>query len=95
LGARLEYLTTFRDGPAKPYLELNFWHGFGGTDVTIYNSTIPIPVPFGNTDVQIVAGATSQTWDSTALTIRIGYTGSIDGNYQQAIEGQLGLRYNW
>lgn len=47
IGARLEDTTTLGGKPAKPYLELNLWHGFGGTDVTVYNGNIPVGIPFG------------------------------------------------
>lgn len=95
IGARLEYDTELGGRPAKPYLELNLWHGFGGTDVTVYNSNIPVPIPFGNTDLQFAVGITSQVEDNASLIARVSHLISIDGNYQRATVGHIGLRYVW
>ncbi len=95
IGTRLEYSTLLGDAPAKPYLEMNLWHSFGGTDVTMYNSTVPVLVPFGNTDLQFATGITSQVGDDVSLYARVSYTFDISGNYQKAIEGNVGIRYSW
>jgi outer membrane autotransporter protein len=95
LGARLEYDTTIADRQAKPFFELNLWHGFGGTDTTVYNGNIPVAIPYGNTDIEAAAGLTSQVSESFALSVRLGYLTSIDGNFQRAYKGQIGARYAW
>jgi outer membrane autotransporter protein len=95
LGARLEYDTELNGARAKPYLEINFWHSFGGTDVTLYNRTIPVAVPFGNTDLELATGVTSRVAEGTSLYARASYLIDISGNYQQAIQGQIGIRYSW
>ncbi|HEY4075460.1 MAG TPA: autotransporter domain-containing protein, partial [Rhizomicrobium sp.] len=95
IGARLEDNTTLFGDPVTPFAELNFWHGFGGTDTTVYNSTIPIAVPFGNTDIEIASGISTKLADDASIYIRLSYLKSIDGNYQQMIRGQFGVRYVW
>ena len=95
LGARLEQNTTVEGRPAKPFFELNFWHGFGGTDTTVYDASIPIATPYGNTDIEAAIGITSQVSESFSLNARLGYLTSIEGNYQQAHKGQVGFRYAW
>jgi autotransporter family porin len=95
IGARVEYNTDLDGLPVKPFVEGNLWHGFGGTDTTIYDGDIPVAVPFGNTDFEIAAGLSSRVSDDVSLHLRLGYTTSIEGNYQQVIQGQIGLRYTW
>jgi outer membrane autotransporter protein len=95
IGARLENNTTLFGDPVTPFAELNLWHGFGGTDTTVYNTTIPIAVPFGNTDIEIASGITAKLVDDASIYIRLSYLTSIDGNYQQMIRGQFGVRYVW
>jgi outer membrane autotransporter protein len=95
LGSRLEYNTSIGAWPAKPFVEVDLWHGFGGTDTTIYNGNIPVPVAFGNTDIEAALGITSQTSDAFAVGARIGYLGSLVGDFQQAIKGQITARYVW
>jgi hypothetical protein len=95
LGARLEWNTTMDAKPAKPFFELNLWHGFGGTDTTVYDASIPIAIPFGNTDIEAAIGIVSQVSQSFSLNVRLGWLTSIEGNFQEAYKGQIGLRYAW
>ena len=95
VGGRLEHNTTLGGRPTKPFFELNFWHGFGSTDTTVYNANIPIAIPYGNTDIEAAIGVTSQVDESFSLGARLGYLTSIEGNYQRAYKGQLDLRYAW
>jgi autotransporter family porin len=95
IGARLEDNVTFNGIPAKPFLELNLWHSFGGTDVTLYNSTIPVAVPFGNTDLELATGGTAQMGDGIGLYARVSYLFDVSGNDQQAVQGNVGIRYSW
>src|SRR5262249_118522 len=95
IGARLEDDTLLGIRRAKPYIELNLWHAFGGTDVTLYNSRIPVVVPFGNDDLQVAAGITSQVSEDGSLYARPSYMVDISGNYQRATEGHVGIRYAW
>jgi autotransporter family porin len=95
LGARLEDSTALFGSPVTPFAELNFWHGFGGTDTTVYNSTTPLPVPFGNTDIEIASGISTKMEADASIYLRVSYLASIDGNYQQTIKGQIGMRYAW
>jgi autotransporter family porin len=95
IGVRLEDNTLLEDVHMKPFLETNLWHSFGGTDVTMYNGTIPVSVPFGNTDMQFATGITSQAGDDVSLYARVSYTFDISGNYQKAVEGDVGIRYSW
>lgn len=95
IGARLEDNTLLQDKHMKPFFEADLWHSFGGTDITLYNNTIPVPVPFGNTDVQFATGTTSQLGDDMSVYARVSYTFDISGNYQRTIEGNVGIRYSW
>jgi autotransporter family porin len=74
LGARLEDATTVFGSPQKPYLEADVWHGFGGTDTTVYNGVIPLSVPFGNTDAQFAVGTTAKVGGGVSLIARVSYT---------------------
>src|SRR6185437_15985279 len=95
LGSRLEYNTTIGNWPAKPFMEIDLWHGFGGTDTSIYNGDIPVPIVFGNTDLETALGITAEASNSFALGVRFGYLANLACYFQQAIKGQITARYMW
>lgn len=94
-GVRLEDSTVLFELPVTPFAELSIWHGFGGTDTTIYDSSVPVTAAFGNTDVEIASGLSTKVSKDSSLYFRLGYITSIDGHYQRAIKGQIGARIAW
>lgn len=95
IGARLEYDTQIGDTHVRPFFETNILRDFGGHDTTIYNSVVPLSVPFGNTDAQIVAGVDADISQSASLYASASYLGNLGGAYQRVIQGNLGFRFRW
>jgi hypothetical protein len=59
------------------------------------STTAPFPSPYpGNTDIEIASGISPKLVDDTSIHVRLSYRTSIDGNYQQMIRGQFGVRYS-
>ena len=95
LGARLEDNTTIDTTPTQFFLQADLWRAFGGTDTTVYNDVIPLAQPFHHTDVQLGAGANAKISEGLNLYARVDYTFNIEGNYQRAIQGNVGVRFAW
>jgi outer membrane autotransporter protein len=95
IGARLEDCSTLYGSPITPFVELNFWHGFGGTDTVVYNSSIPLSSSFGNSDIEVATGLSARLDPSSSLYTRLSYLTSFAGNYLQTLKGQIGFRYAW
>jgi outer membrane autotransporter protein len=73
----------------------SLWHTFSGTDRTIFNDVLAFPTSFGSSRVEVGAGVTATLQPGVDLTARGGYITSFNGNYSEAIEASLGLRFTF
>lgn len=95
LGARL--IGTYRTPSAllQPYLKINVWHDFSGSDDLIFAASDVIATQRRATAYEIGGGVTATLSQAVAVFAAAGYTGSLDGNRRETIQGNLGVRLTW
>jgi hypothetical protein len=80
--------------PLQPRLFFHFWHSFGATDTTVFNSAIPIATNFGADAIEVGIGAAAHLEDKISGYGQFSYTTNVGGDYRQAILGTIGFRFD-
>ncbi|MBR0669151.1 autotransporter outer membrane beta-barrel domain-containing protein, partial [Roseomonas hellenica] len=96
LGARLQY--TGRDERTlwQPYAKVNLWHAFSGSDRVTLGNSAPIENRFGETALEVGAGITARVNQTTSFYAHADYRWSFGGDSRQtAVQGAIGIRFNW
>lgn len=95
LGARL--VSTYRTSSAllQPYLKANVWHDFSGADGLAFAASDTITTQRRATAYEIGGGLTASLSRTVAVFAAASYTGSLDHNYRETIQGRFGVRLAW
>jgi outer membrane autotransporter protein len=94
-GLRLEGEVNVNGTRLQPFVLANLWHGFQGTDSTVFNDVVTLPTPFQATALEIGGGVVAKFTDRFGLYARGSYTTNIGGMFREAIGGQFGVRVSW
>lgn len=94
-GARL--VTSYRTSSAllQPYLKANIWHDFRGADSIAFAASDTITTQRRATAYEIGGGLTASISQTVAVFASASYTGGLDRNYRESIQGHLGVRLAW
>jgi outer membrane autotransporter protein len=95
LGLRLEGDVHRPAGRLQPYVQVNLWHGFPGTDITHFNDVIALPTPFSSTIIEVGGGIVARLNSGFSLYAHGDYSTNITGNFREALRGQIGMRVVW
>jgi outer membrane autotransporter protein len=79
----------------QPRLIANFWHTFSGNDTVLFNTVNALSTPFEESVFQIGAGVTARLTNQFGTYAEFSYTTNLDGQYEEAITGTIGIRYSW
>jgi autotransporter family porin len=94
LGLRLQGTMQAGSTVLQPYLRVNLWHDFSGSDTVLFNTT-PFLVPFGSTTVEVGGGVVARISETFSLYASASYASSIGGDHRESVTGNVGLRIQW
>jgi len=78
----------------QPCLKANLWHSFDGTDSINFGSDV-ISTDFGGTSLELGGGIVATILKDVSLFATADYTFEVEGEKQQVVEGNVGLRLQW
>lgn len=95
LGGRL--VATYRTASAllQPYLKVNVWHDFAGTDGLVFAASDFITTQRRATAYEVGGGVTATLSQAVAVFVAAGYIGNLDRNNRETIQGNVGVRLTW
>lgn len=94
LGARLQGTYDLGGTVVQPYLKVNLWHEFDGSDTVRFDAD-PIVTERGGTSLEFGGGVVARMTDSVSLFATADYTTEVDGPKREVFEGNLGLSIKW
>ncbi|WP_288194459.1 autotransporter outer membrane beta-barrel domain-containing protein [uncultured Phyllobacterium sp.] len=94
VGMRLQGNVETSAGLLQPYLKANLWHAFDGSDRVRFGSDI-ISTDFGGTSLELGGGIVAAVTKDVSLFATADYTFEVDGEKQQVIKGNAGVRVHW
>ena len=93
-GLRLQGNLQTSAGLMQPYVKANLWHSFDGTDSIDFGSDV-ISTDFGGTSMELGGGIVAAISKEVSLFATADYTFELEGEKQQVVEGNVGLRVQW
>ncbi|WP_183432103.1 autotransporter outer membrane beta-barrel domain-containing protein [Mesorhizobium sp. RMAD-H1] len=94
LGARLEGSTTLNGRPAQPFIDINLWHNFS-SDYTVEFNDRTLGTELDGTSLELGGGLSAQLTESVSAYGALHYTTGLDGNDNEGLGGNIGLRIRW
>ncbi len=79
----------------QPYLRVNLWHDFGGTDSATFAGTTVIPVSVSATSAQFQLGIVAKVSVRGSVFANAGYTTNVNGEHRSIVAGDVGVRWYW
>jgi outer membrane autotransporter protein len=95
LGVRVADRVGSADTYWLPYLRVNLWRYFGGTDTTTYNGTTVIPSSVAATAAEFALGVAARFAGRGSIYASVGYTTNVGGVRRDVVTGTAGLRWSW
>ena len=96
VGARLQYRRKAGDKLWQPYLKVDLWHTFSGTDRTKFDQGMALSNRFGHSGAEAGAGITVRFSRRTSFYGHLDYQWSLGGRERYtAVQGAAGLRFDW
>ena len=94
IGLRLQDQTHIGSVPILPYLRVNLWHAFTGTDQAVFDET-SIPSTFGSTSAEFGGGIVAKVSGRFSFWAAGSYLTNVAGPYRQTFKGNVGVRIRW
>jgi outer membrane autotransporter protein len=95
LGLRLEARHVVEDIPVQAFLGTNVWHSSEMTSVAAFNLDSIETRIGGWTTLEIKGGVTARLTEQLDLYASLGYSTDLDGDSEDGISGNLGVRVRW
>ncbi|WP_447748248.1 autotransporter family protein [Variovorax boronicumulans] len=95
LGARLEGRFEAAGGVWKPYLKLNLWHTFSGSNALYFGPSDRVANRRNASALEVGGGIVGQVNKTLSVYGGLAYTSAIGITEQTGVQGQLGLRMRW
>lgn len=95
LGARLEGRFEAGGGVWKPYLKLNLWHTFSGSNAIYLGPTDQVVNRRNSGALEAGGGIVGQLNRTLAVYGGLAYTSAVGNTQQTGWQGQMGLRVRW
>lgn len=95
LGARLEGRFDAGGGVWKPYLKVNLWHTFSGSNAIYFGPTDQVVNRRNSSALEVGGGVVGQVNKTLAVYGGLAYTSAIGITEQTGVQGQVGLRLRW
>jgi autotransporter-associated beta strand protein len=94
LGLKLSDLFQINGRVIKPYISVDLWKTFSGTDTTTF-ATTPIITNLGATALETKGGMVMQFDKNLILQASAGYITNVGGDHRQGFTGNAGLKLLW
>lgn len=95
LGARLEGRFEAGGGVWKPYLKLNLWHTFSGSNAIYLGPTDQVVNRRNSGALEAGGGIVGQLNRKLAVYGGLAYTSAVGNTQQTGWQGQVGMRLRW
>jgi outer membrane autotransporter protein len=95
LGVRLQ--GRYESGTAVwlPYVRVNLWRDFGGTDSAAFASTTVVATDVAATAAQFGLGMVGHLSPRSSVFTTLDYTTNVNGAHRSVVEGVVGVRWSW
>lgn len=95
LGLRLQGAFEGAGVPWQPYLRVNLWRYFNGTDSVTYAGSTVIPSNVAATAAEFGLGVVAHLSARGSVFAAASYTTNVNGEHRCSVEGNLGVRWSW
>ncbi|MGF6721303.1 outer membrane autotransporter protein [Paraburkholderia sp. GAS41] len=95
LGVRLAGRFDAAGTAWQPYLRVNLWHYFGGTDNATFTGTTVIPTSVSATTAQFQLGIVAKVSARGSAFANAGYMTNVNGERRSIVAGDVGVRWRW
>ncbi len=95
LGVRLAGRFDAARSEWQPYLRVNLWHYFGGTDDVTFAGATQVPTSVSATTAQFQIGIVAKVSARGSVFANAGYTTNVNGEHRSIVAGDVGARWKW
>lgn len=95
LGARLKGQYLLSNTPVEPYLRVNAWRTFGGSDTVTYDGVDRIKTDHKASTADLGVGVVAKLSPAVSVYLGADYNTQLDGNHLEGVSGNLGVRMSW
>ncbi|MBJ2248363.1 autotransporter outer membrane beta-barrel domain-containing protein [Pseudomonas haemolytica] len=95
LGARLKGRYLVSNTPVEPYLRVNAWRTFGGSDTVTYDDVDRIKSDHKASSADVGVGVVARLSSTVSVYVAADYNTNLDGNALEGVSGNAGVRLSW
>ncbi|AZF52706.1 Outer membrane autotransporter barrel domain protein [Pseudomonas sp. R4-34-07] len=95
VGARLKGRQLVGNTPIEPYVRANAWRTFGGRDTVTYDDVDRIKSDHKASTADVGVGIVARLSSTVSVYLAADYTTNLDGNAQEGVSGNAGVRMSW
>lgn len=95
VGARLKGRYLVGNTPVEPYLRVNAWRTFGGSDTVTYDDADRIKTDHTSSSADIGVGVVARLSSAVSVYVAADYNTHLDGNALEGVSGNAGVRMSW
>ncbi|MRJ23914.1 autotransporter outer membrane beta-barrel domain-containing protein [Pseudomonas haemolytica] len=95
LGARLKGRYLVSNTPVEPYLRVNAWRTFGGSDTVTYDDVDRIKSDHKASSADVGVGVVARLSSKVSVYVAADYNTNVDGNALEGVSGNAGVRLSW
>lgn len=95
VGARLKGRYLLQDTPVEPYLRVNAWRTFGGSDTVTYDDIDRIKTDHKSAYADLGVGVVAKLSASVSVYVAADYSTQLDTNTLEGVSGNAGIRMSW
>lgn len=95
LGARLKGRYLVQNTPIEPYVRVNTWHTFGGSDTVTYDDVDRIKTDHKSSSADVGVGVVAKLSASVSVYLATDYSTHLDSNTLEGLSGTAGVRMSW
>lgn len=95
IGARLKGRYLVQNTPIEPYLRVNAWHTFNGSDTVTYDGVDRIKSDHKASSADLGVGVVAKLASTVSVYLAADYATNLDTNTLEGVSANLGLRMSW
>lgn len=94
IGARLQGRYTWGSVPVRPYLTVDLWHTFKGSDKTLFDANL-ITTRYDETALEVGGGVAAEIASNVSLFAKASYLTNTSSERSRGVSGNIGLQVTW
>ncbi|CRM46124.1 outer membrane autotransporter barrel domain protein [Pseudomonas sp. 28 E 9] len=95
MGARVKGRYRVGNTPVEPYVRVNAWRTFGGSDTVTYDDVDRIKSDHKSSTADVGVGVVAHFSPAVSVYLAADYTTDMDGEAQKGVGGNTGVRLSW